>query len=271
MDAVKYLAEEFNNRKAKNSRYSLRAFSKMLDMPAGRVSEIFSRKRAITYPMALKMANSLNLTPDKKTEFLSLIDDELKYKDNVRKLSNLMRTPPCRDYQKLSEDTFKVLADCHYYVILNLIRNKDFQSDPTWIADRLGLSEEYVIDALERLKKLEMIDIDQEGNIIRTAKKLTTAHDVPSKVIRQAHKQELQLAAKAMDEVNVNDRDIQSLTMPINKEKLKVAKEMISIFIRQLGELLNDGNTDEVYNLNIQLFPMTQIKDGEVINIQKGE
>ncbi len=94
----------------------------------------------------------------------------------------------------------------------------------------------------------------------KTSKNVTTTHDVQSAALQLSHKQNLELAALALDEVAIEHRDITSITMAIDAKKLPLAKAMIKNFRRQLSEFLESGNKNEVYNLNVQLFPLTKRK-----------
>lgn len=69
-DPIEFLKDQFLNRREKNPSYSLRAFASKLGIPAGRLSELFSRKRKLTYATAKKIAERLELNPIETTKFL---------------------------------------------------------------------------------------------------------------------------------------------------------------------------------------------------------
>jgi hypothetical protein len=48
------------------------------------------------------------------------------------------------------------------------------------------------------------------------------------------------------------------MTMAIDPRKLPLAKTLIREFRFRLAELLETGNRTEVYNLNVQLVPVTK-------------
>jgi hypothetical protein len=45
--------------------------------------------------------------------------------------------------------------------------------------------------------------------------------------------------------------------MPANSKKIKEAKDKIKKFRRELCDFLEDGNHDSVFQLCIQLYPLT--------------
>jgi uncharacterized protein (TIGR02147 family) len=247
-----WLENEFKKKRAKNSRYSLRMMARQLDLPSGRLSEIINGKRKVTRKLAEKIANRLSFTPEQREKFLATVERSKKSTDQFE-------TP---DYKQLSIDSFYLIADWYHFAILNLMNVKGFESDPAWIARRLGISSVEVKSAIDRLIRLGLIEVD--GSVFRSVEaNLTTTHDVDSVALKLSHKQSLQQAIEALDEVPVFERDITSITMAVDTSKLPLAKEMIRQFRRKLCALLeNSSSRNEVYNLNVQLVPVSkQVKE----------
>ena len=67
-------------------------------------------------------------------------------------------------------------------------------------------------------------------------------------------------AIAALEYSPVEERDVSSVTMAIDVQRIPLAKEAIRAFRRRLMRLLEAGSPDEVYNLNIQLVPVTRKK-----------
>ena len=67
----------------------------------------------------------------------------------------------------------------------------------------------------------------------------------------------------ALFAVPVESRDITSMTMAIDKNKIPEAKRKIKQFRRNLCQFLESGEKNEVYNLNVQLIPLTD-NNGEL-------
>lgn len=66
----KILFSEFQTRKAKNPRYSVRAFAKYLFLDNGFLSKLFSGKVLLSLDLADKITKRLKLTPELRREFL---------------------------------------------------------------------------------------------------------------------------------------------------------------------------------------------------------
>lgn len=254
-----WLQEEFNRRRSKNPSYSLRAFANYLKLPPGRLSQILSDKRALTPNLGKKISDRLCLDPLTKQKFLSCIKKQ-KEKKNATKLANKVNIPNEHDteFQPLDMDTFYLIADRHHFALLSLIQTDDFKNDSKWIAKRLNISVIQVRCSLERLQRLNLIKNEKNQLKLTTQKGLTTSHDIGSSALRKSHHQALDQAKISLDQDPVETRDFTSITMAIDPNKLPIAKEMIKVFRRKLCKFLESENRKEVYDLNIQLLPLTK-------------
>lgn len=71
---LQILQREFDKKKEKNPRYSLRIFARHLDIDHSTLSQIFSRKRGISEKLAQKIVDNLTLTHHEKQKFLTSVD-----------------------------------------------------------------------------------------------------------------------------------------------------------------------------------------------------
>ncbi|HLD91021.1 MAG TPA: DUF4423 domain-containing protein [Patescibacteria group bacterium] len=246
---VQLLESELKNRISNNSRYSLRSFAKYLEIPPGRLSEIFSGKRKLTIAVGEKISHKLSLSPLQTANFLKAIAEK-----------NIKMIHVSKGYKKrtiLKEDIFNVIADWHHFAILSLIETKNFRSDHKWMAMRLGISVVEVNFAIQRLLKLKMIT-NKNGKYKLSKESFSTSEDVESRALQKSHKQSLEQSIASLEEVPVKLRDISSITMAIDLSKLKKAKKEIREFRKRIANIMESGNQTEVYNLNIQLIPITK-------------
>ncbi len=249
LTSANLLQQEFCQRRAKNPRYSLRAFAKSMGIPSGRVSEILSGKRSLTPEMANKISERLGLGIEVRTRLFASIALE-------RQLPIPTQTPT----HELNADEFNLIADWYHFAILSLMETKGFQSDIAWMAKRLGISSIETRSAMDRLKRLGCVE-EKNGKYALRKGGTTTTHEVPSSALRKSHKQSLEQSIQALEEIPVELRDITSMTMAIDVVKIPAAKAAIKEFRRKISALLESGKQTEVYNINIQLVPVTKIQE----------
>lgn len=250
MDPVTYsqriLGDELARRQSRNPSYSLRALARDLAIPKTTISAVLRGQRRLSKASIERIQKRLVLEP---TEIERLVREGQSEWHETRS-ENTRRT--------LEDEEFRMISSWYFYAILNLARLPKNQAKPSWIAGQLGLPLSTSKTALRLLRRLELIRI-QNGRMIRTAAPLQTRADVPSRFVRDQQRKFLELAADALDNVELFDREISTTTMAIVSERIPEAKAMITKFRRKLAAYLcENGEPDAVYTLGTQLFPTRQ-------------
>lgn len=250
-----WLVSEFAARKRQNAAYSLRAFARHLGLSPSAASEILAGTRPLAPKTAERVVNQLCLSGEQRTELLALAASECRAR---RKRAPISSALP--EYLVLEADRFAVIAEARHYAILGLMKTDDFRSDPKWIAARLNLSLGEVLDALERLERVELIERQPEKGWLRRVARVATSNDFPSSALRQSHRETLEDTITALETVDVQLRDITSVTVALDPQRLNEAKDMLRAMRRHFLETMESGAKTEVFNLNIQLVPVTAIR-----------
>lgn len=238
-DLLKIKLEEIQK---KNPRFSFRSLAKKVGISPGCLNELMHGKRPLSEFYANKIVLGLELDISERNEIYSMITTRSR-KFAVQKT--------------LEEKEMEMLTNWEHFAILNLFRMKNFQSEPEWIADRLGLSIETVEHSLNLLMELGFIK--RKGNsIARAVASLSTTSDIPSQALVKAHVSDLKKAIEVLQATGPEQRDFSSITMAINPAKIEEAKKYIKKFRRKFSILVEEGEQTEVYNLNIQFFPLTR-------------
>lgn len=248
-----FIQNELIRRTQANPRYSLRAFARSLKMDHSTLVKVLHGKRQLGKRATLSIAAKLGLNP---SEAQALLPTPKNQKDQVED-----------HYQQLTLDSFAVISDWYHFAILELLRIDHFQPQPGWIAEVLGIEEHEAEQAIVRLKRLGLIEVDSEGRWFQPndAKTTTTGNPFTARAFRNLQRQILQKAIVALEEVPMESRDQTSMTMAIDVQKLPEAKKKITEFRRELAAYLSRGERrDEVYHLSISLYPVSQIQEEEL-------
>lgn len=237
------ILSEFLKRKERNQAYSLRAYAQHLCLDQSLLSKILKNKRK----------------PSKKVIEGSL--RTLGYKD--RTIQRLMRSETqVASYRALSDDEFEILSDWVHFGILQLMTIKGFQSDPKWIAKRLCVTRIQVEKALGRLERIGKIEKVEDEYKVKTNTHSWDNLKSTSIARRLFQKKLLELSAKKIEKVDFSLRENSSLTIACNKSLLPEVKERIFNFKKELDAFIsNHGNEDEVYQLVVGFFPLTDLKN----------
>lgn len=240
-----FLKNQLEKMRQVNRRASVRSMGRKVNISAGRLSEMLNGKRNLSEYYADKIALGLKLSSADRQELYSLIST------HSRKILS--------EYELL-ESEIALLSSWEHYAVLSLMTLPEFRSEPSWIAQRLGLSAERAQASLRLLENLNLIK-KENGEIKRTYLRLTTSMDVPSSALRESLRQDILKSLDALETVPSTQRDFSSITMGVNPANLKRAKKLIETFRNKMSLLLEEGTQSEVYNLSIQLFPMTQLEN----------
>jgi uncharacterized protein (TIGR02147 family) len=77
-------------------------------------------------------------------------------------------------------------------------------------------------------------------------------------LIRNYHRQVLQIAAKSLDDVPPEDRDISSLTVALDDAAIEDIRTMTREFRKAIQKRIDRvSDASRVYHINIQLVPVT--------------
>jgi transcriptional regulator with XRE-family HTH domain len=243
------LQDELIKRCRNNTRYSLRAFAKSLDVAPSALSAILNGKRPITPKMKKRLGLAIGLSLD------DLRGSDIQFTDSQT------------NYQQITFDAYALISDWYHYAILELVRVKDFKPDLTWISKSLGITKSEANITVERLQRLGLLEIKPNGKWVDTSLDgyaTNIQDDLTSAASKKLQKQVLEMSITALEEVPVKDRNHTSMTMALNPEDLAEAKKRITTFRRELCAFLErNKKPTQVYQLGISLYPLTKIKNGE--------
>lgn len=255
------IQEELGFRIKSNPSYSLRAFARDLSINPSQLSEILKGKTGLSSKKALEIASQIGLNEREAKIFQALVEIEhgrtQKIVEQAKKF--LEENSYSENFQSLSIDGFKIISEWHYFAILSAMELDNFDGTTSYIAKELNLPISLVDESIKRLLKMDIIDL-KEGKFYPTGVMLTTTHDIQSSALRKFHKGHIAKSLSALDEVAVELRDITSMTMAIDIDRLPEAKEMIKNFRRSLCQKLESGKKNHVYNINIQLIPLSYLE-----------
>ena len=164
--------------------------------------------------------------------------------------------------RQLTHDTVSLVSDLQHNAILELVRLQEFQPDSRWIARVLGLSVDEVNVALSRLVRLGMLEMtDRNRWTVRTGYASPGIEHLAYVAVQRLMEQVRTLSLRAMGDAPTEFLKHSSTTVTINSARLSEAADLIARFRGELTDCLASGNeADEVYQLEINLFPLTSLR-----------
>ena len=246
LNPIQILSSEFTERSRRNPRYSLRAFAKSLGISHTVLSLVMSGKRSLSRKAAMIVAENLDLGPKKSAALISSTGK----KAAPHLLANT--------YNLIDLETFHLISDWVHYAILSLLEIPESHFEPKWMAKRLGINETQAKIAMSRLVDLDFV-ANENGKWRQTGKPIKVENEVSTVSTKKFQRQLIEKSLESLDNDPIEKRDFSSTTMAIDPKHIPYAKERIRQFRRELcSELEVKGNPKEVYNLTVQIYPVTK-------------
>ena len=254
------LLREYELRKKRNPMYSMRAFAASIGIQASKLSEILNLKKGLSTGKAQQIAEALHLSEKQKKLFFLFVEAEHSRSRRCRLEAQKKLRLQAQQSVMLDLEKFKLFSDWYHIAILEMVDIASFKNDPQWIAEELSINVEDARNALQRLAKFNLIQIEH-NKIKKHEPHIHTSDDIPSIEIQNFHRDILGLADGVLKEkVDVNAREFQSLTFAFPKNKVREAKREIRGFLDYFNEkfLKENQENDSLYCLSVQFFPMNK-------------
>lgn len=260
-----YIADYYAERKAKSA-FSWQEFASL----AGFSSSIFLKyvsegRYNLAETTAERVAAAMNLADYECDFFVELVKFDHAKTDAEKKAAygKMISIAEAHKAKILEGDSFRFFSDWKNPVIRELAPAMP-GAKPLALAHacREKITAAEVSETLNFLVKAGLLQKDKDGNYEQTDKTVTTGPmDVTPLAVRGLHRQMGEIALDAIEGVPQDERHFSGLTLGITRKAYEEIVRKIAEFRKELIAIATrEPATDEVYRLNVQFFPMTNIK-----------
>jgi uncharacterized protein (TIGR02147 family) len=268
LDYREFLRDFYKEQKARGRQFSFRAFAQRAGIRSFNFLQLVMKgQRDLSAQMALHFARGCGLKGTEADYFCELVafGQAKTTEERNRAYERLGRFRQFRAAHQLEP----AQADYHknWYVpaIRELTSLAAFVDDPKWIASALcpTITTAQAREALETLLELGLLVRDKSGKLRQPSALVTTGSGPLGHHVVNYHRVMLDQAARALDEVPREERDISSLTLCVSARSFQLLKERINALRQELLQLAElDGPADRVVQLGFQLFPLSNHTKG---------
>jgi transcriptional regulator with XRE-family HTH domain len=152
LDFREHLRREFARRRAKNARYSLRAFAAFLGADHSTLSQILRSKRRISEARIRGWSAKLGLDKEEVSVYLA-----------ASQLPDVATRARQEHLWHWTADAMSVVTDRVHWQMLQMAAAPGFRADCRWIAERTGASVDRVNLALATLLRLRLLKVTAAG------------------------------------------------------------------------------------------------------------
>lgn len=273
VDYRAFMRDLYAANKARTPHYSFRFLARRAGFTSSNFLKlVMDGQRNLGAQAIEKVAKAMKLDPDEAEFFSHLVtmNQAQTVAERNRAFERVAANRRFRAAKRLDGPLFDYLAHWYYPAIRELAARSDFKEDPAWIASHIlpEIEPRQAKAALKTLESLGLLVRDPSGKLVRGDASLTTGHEVRSIVIPAYHLQMIERAAKAVETVPPEQRDVSALTVCIKESSLGDLKAKIHRFREEMLERCDsEEDPSRVYQLCIQLFPLSKAQPAEPIGV----
>lgn len=164
-----------------------------------------------------------------------------------------------RPYAELED--FSLLSEWYYIPLMDLLACEGTLDSAEFLSNRLGVSQSRIHSALREMLERNLLE-RKDGKLRKASDHVKFATLRSHALVRNFHakmieKAQMELKVKT-SQPDFDRRLITGLTVSVAPERIQEAKALIFEMMNQVASVLTDGAAQEVYQFNIQLFPLTR-------------
>lgn len=246
---------------------SVRGVAGRLEITPSYWSKILRGKKPVPPALLPKIVKVLRLDTQQVAQLqrsiLQRIErDQLMPATGLR-TTNKRKKAPTETYRNLETSEIWLLKEWFYIPILNFCTLPKAGTDIKGIASGLGLKTEQVREAIQKLVQHGYLKQEKNGRLARTEQKLRLPTTKSLAQVRDYHAALLQRAGEELK--NISDEDfarrlISAVNFAGSSKKMKEARLILEEAMYQVANLMaDDHDCDEIYQLSLQIFPMTKV------------
>ncbi|HUI92417.1 MAG TPA: TIGR02147 family protein [Chitinivibrionales bacterium] len=261
-----YLREYYEEQKTKNPAFSYRYFARKAGFnSSGLYKDIVDGRTGITRSLILRFAIAMKLSPKQQEYFETMVyfNEAKTVEEKKLYFERLMKYHNSKAF-RVDASQYEYYSRWYYIAVRELLAIGNFKDDYAAIAQALNptIRQEHAKKAIEVLKKLGLIQKNKLGYYKAVEKILTTGPEIKSLSIANFQKNMMDMAKEALDRHPAEHRNISTVTFSVSQQTYNDIKaELDACRKRILGMVERSENEDRVCQLNMQLFPLTQIKE----------
>ena len=263
MDYRAFLNDMFRFRKQKDRYFSYRYFSGKAGFSSPNFLKlVIDGKRNLTNTSIAKVAKGFGFSKQERESFETLVflNQAKDHEEKNYYLKKVMSIKGYNNVRKIEKKSYEYFSKWYNLAIREIVMfgGRNFTSEQIAAALNPKITPREADKAINLLLELGLIKKDKDGLWEQSDPALSTGPEVQSLAIANLHREMLKLASESLERYPANERDITALTLRVNSGGMEELKRRITQFRKELLEsALVEEDTDQVIQINIQAFPLT--------------
>lgn len=268
-DYRSFLVEFVNLKRKQQPHWSLGQWARSLDLSATTsLTMVLNGQRNPGEKLAFSLAKYFKFAPDEKAYFLNLV--ELSKASKQSRLKSILEQEVLNQAKRkhskpIDPQLFALITNWYCVVIRQIARSGKLSANANINIEELQKKLLFPVSkidlkaAIDTLLKIGLLKTTSNQELSVSDEQITTESDVARESYKIYHEQMISLAKTSIRTTPVTEREITGLTLPIAKDNLAKAKELIKKFVDDFDSLVENTKGDSVYQLNVQFFPIADL------------
>jgi uncharacterized protein (TIGR02147 family) len=267
-DYRKYLANIYRFIKKRNPSYSYEKFSIELGLGKSNASrQIINEVRNLSTAHAADLAKNLGLRGYRATYLLTMVDYE-NTRDPAERdaiFLRLMQIKSKIEPKSLDDEQIQYFNSWLHPIIRELSYARTFVGSPEWIQKhlRFPVRKNEINNALATLTDIGFLVFNRATGFYERREAAAPEMKVDDLAAVRYLQQMIDCGKEAMTRIQSKDRAVSGCTAMLSKESFQIITEKLKEILTEMERLESSDRTREgvdVYQVNFQAFPFTEIK-----------
>lgn len=250
------LRDHFVRKQKKNPEFSLRAFSRLLGLTPGGLSRLLRGQMSLSLSRAIEIAEKLTLNEKDTETFLNLIQlEKAKTGESKEKILKKLNRTRKQEVTELSVDHFKTISEWQPMAILRITAVAEMDRSAKGVAKTLGISSSEAMQALERLKRLDLVTEDEEQYSRISKQEVYTKFQHDHEAARKYYRQLMDRLNHNLETKKADSRAMSAQVLVLDEEQLETARKLTLEYHQKLVTLSEQSKTKKtVYQALTTVF-----------------
>lgn len=263
LDYRRFLAAWFGAKKARQPRYSHRAFARRAGQRSpSALRDVIQGRRNLT-PAGLEgFLKAMDLDGPEARFFRSLVrlDQAETVAEKNAAWLDITANKRWRESRPIEGSGFRYLSTWYAPAIRELANRVDFVDDPAWVAAQLrpAIEPDQAAEALELLFEMDLL-VREGERITHGGGSVVTPREAAGLAVHNYHRQMLQRAHDAVDSFEPDARHFLGVTVTVPPTLVPQLKQELDAMQERILELCagTEEQADQVMQFNLNFFPLS--------------
>lgn len=260
-----YLVASIEEAKARNPRLTTSALAKKMGLKSNTsLIKILRGQRDPGPDVSRRLVHYFKMSEREMQYFEDLVSLQKAKKDPAKSYALMKKLKAKnRDFRLLNEDEFSAISNWWFYAIRQMTRLKSFDEDPVAISKalRFHVPEKEIRRAISIMLDLGVLNRDLSTGKLNVSKhQLNTSDEITSEAIRRFHEGMIENARASIRSCPVSERLLVGFTLGLKNEDIPRAKNWLDQKLTEFENEFESVHPDQVYQVQVQLFPLTKYK-----------